>query len=213
MQLYNYFRSSAATRVRIALNYKQLDYSKIEINLVNNDQKSSDYLNVNPQGLVPALDDDGNVIYQSLAILEYLDEKYPANPILPKDYFDKAYIRELALSIACDIHPLNNLRVLTYITNTLNHTETEKNEWYQHWIHTGLSSLETVISNSKNYTGKYCYKDFFSIADICLIPQLINAKRFNCSLDNYPTLGAIDNECLKLDAVQKALPNSLTKHR
>lgn len=208
MQLYNYIRSSAAIRVRIGLNYKGLDYTKIDISLLNNDQKSDTYTKVNPSGLVPTLDDNGSIIHQSLAILEYLDEQYTSKPILPNDSLSRAYVREIALAVACDIHPLNNLRILNYLTNNLHISDEEKNTWYKHWIEQGLTGLEKIISTNKNYTGKYCYKDMFSIADICLIPQLINARRFNCNLDNYPTLIAIDHECMKLDAVKKALPEN-----
>ncbi len=208
MLLYDYLRSSAATRVRIGLNYKELDYTKTDINLLNNVQQSDDYLSVSHSGLIPTLDDNGNLIHQSLAILEYLDEQYKSKPILPTDNIARAYVRGLALSVACDIHPLNNLRVLNYLTKNLQQSDEEKNKWYQHWIELGLTGLEKTISNSKNYTGTYCYKDMFSLADICLIPQLINARRFNCNLENYPTLIAIDKECMKLETVLKALPSN-----
>lgn len=206
--LYNYFRSSAAFRIRIALNYKGIEYSTIDIDLTKNEQKSSPYLTNNPAGLVPSLEDNKYNIHQSLAIMEYLEEKYSTtNTILPSGFFERAYVREIALSIACDIHPLNNLRVLNYLKNTLTITEEEKLKWYQHWIHDGLTALEKLVKNSANYTGKYCYKEQFTIADICLIPQLFNAKRFNCDLEQYPTLKSIEHECLKLEAVKRTYPN------
>ena len=206
MKLYNYFRSSASFRVRIALNYKQLEYTTAEISLLDNVQKTPLYLAKNPAGRVPTLDDNGHLIHQSLAIIEYLDEQYPNHPLLPKYPIARAYIREIALSIACDIHPLNNLSVLNYITKTLNHTEEEKLEWYRHWITEGLSALEKTIARSEYYTGKYCHEDTFSLADICLVAQLYNAKRFNCNLDNFPTLLTIEKYCLALNAIKKALP-------
>lgn len=212
LTLYDYFRSSASFRVRIALNYKGLQYDKCEIDLRDKIQYSDNYLKVNPSGLIPTLIDSNHEIYQSLAIIEYLEEKYPSLPrLLPESCIDRAYVRSIALTIACDIHPLNNLRVLNYLTNNLKHNEDAKNSWYQNWIHTGLNTLERMIKLSQNnldkyYTGTYCYKDQFSIADLCLIPQLFNAKRFNCDLNNYPILCSIEKECLKLEAVQLAYP-------
>lgn len=207
MQLYNYFRSSAAFRVRIALNYKSLAYSTIDIDLRNNEQRNSKYLSLNTSGLVPTLKDNNKSFTQSLAIMEYLEEQYPAPHLLPDEISARAYVRQIALTIACDIHPLNNLRVLNYITKKLNQEQEEKLEWYRHWVDIGLSTLEDMINQQQYYTGSYCYKDMFSMADMCLVPQLYNAKRFNCSLNNYPTLMAIEEKCLKLDAVRLAYPN------
>ncbi|MBY0379842.1 MAG: maleylacetoacetate isomerase [Burkholderiales bacterium] len=206
MQLYNYFRSSASFRVRIALNYKQLEYTTTEISLIDNGQKTTEYLAKNPAGRVPTLEDNGYLIHQSLAIIEYLDTQYPPHPLLPKEPVACAYVREIALSIACDIHPLNNLSVLNYLTKTLKHTEEEKLEWYRHWINEGLCALELIIANNKYYTKKYCHGDNFSMADICLVAQLYNAKRFNCNLDNFPTILKIEEHCLMLEAVQKSYP-------
>jgi maleylacetoacetate isomerase len=227
--LYDYFRSSAAFRTRIALNYKGLEYSKHDIDLRYNSQNSELYLKINPAGLVPTLinsintpvdaseydsmDDDTqspahqSPIHQSIAIIEYLEEEYPDLPkLLPENPKARAYVREIALTIACDIHPLNNLRVLNYLTQTLKHNEIDKNLWYQHWILQGLNSLEQIIQNSIYYNGTFCYYDQFTIADVCLIPQLFNAKRFNCDLSKYPILCAIEEKCLSLDAVKRALP-------
>lgn len=208
LQLYDYYRSSAAFRVRIALNYKGLPYRQHIINLLNNQQNSAEYQHLNPAGLVPTLlTAKGETLYQSLAIIEYLEQIAPHPALLPSDLVARAYIRSLALEIACDIHPLNNLRVLNYLKNTLNHSEEQVNLWYQHWITCGLTSLEQKISASSMYQGSYCFAEQFSLADLCLIPQLYNARRYNCSLEEFPTLCAIEQQCLKLEHVQQALPD------
>ena len=218
LKLYDYFRSSAAFRVRIALNYKGLPFGKIPIDLRTNAQGEEYYKNLNPEGLIPSLDDNGDTIAQSLAIIEYLDEKYHTMPLLPKDTLSRAYVRSIALNICCDIHPLNNLRVRKYLTNDLKCTTEEGNNWYNHWISIGLTGLEKQINSSNYYTGKLCYKNEFSIADICLIPQLFNLRRFMADLGiadesieleintKYPTLSLIEENCKKLDAVQLAWP-------
>lgn len=208
LTLYDYYRSSASFRTRIALNYKNLPYEKYEVDLKSNVQCSKEYEAINPSCLVPTLqNDDNEFIYQSLAIIEYLEEAHPNSPrLLPQHALDRAYVRELSYSIACDIHPLNNLRVLNYITKELQQNEAKKNEWYQHWLKLGLQSLEHRIKNSKYYTQKFCYRDQFSLADVCLIPQLYNARRFNCDLSLYPTLCNIEKNALLLDAVVHAHP-------
>ena len=208
LQLYDYSRSSASFRVRLTLNYKKLDYKKIPINLLDNVQKSTEYLTINPTGLVPTLvDENGNLIWQSLAIIEYLDEIYPLNPVLPVNSLDLAYVRGLSLAIAADIHPLNNLRIKNFLKNQLGHNQDEIDLWYKHWIETGLSSLEQIITASKFYENCFCYKNMFTMADICLLPQLFNARRFNCDVSNYPTLLAIEANCKKYDYISSAYPD------
>ena len=218
LTLYDYFRSSASFRVRIALSYKELPYGKIPIDLRIGAQTNPQYTELNPEGLVPLLDDDGQLITQSIAIIEYLDERHNALPLLPKDILGSSYVRSIAFNICCDIHPLNNLRVRNYLTNTLQCTKEQSNEWCQHWMNIGLDSLEKQISQSKFYTGKYCYLDQFTMADICLIPQLFNLRRFMSDLgmphdkinqqinEHYPTLAKIEENCQQLEAVKLAWP-------
>ncbi|HMT03447.1 MAG TPA: maleylacetoacetate isomerase [Burkholderiales bacterium] len=206
MKLYDYFRSSAAFRVRMALNYKQIDYNKIPIDLRLGVQQEENYKNLNPIGLVPCLITNNNEnIHQSLAIIEYLEENYPDRPLLPKESIDRSYVRSISLDIACDIHPLNNLRVWGYLLNDLKISEIQKNEWYKHWVGTGLKALEEYISKAKK-CGSYCFKDQFTLADICLVAQLFNARRFNFDLNPYPILCKIDENCQKLEAVTLAFP-------
>ncbi len=211
LKLYDYYRSSASFRVRIALHLKQLPYEKNPIHLVKNggEQHASDYLAINPQGLVPVLQDGDKIISQSLAIIEYLDELHPAPALLPNDPYQKALARAWALSIVADIHPLNNARVLRYLTEELGLSEAQKNQWYQHWIAKGLAALEKNVQASP-FSGDYCLGDHPTIVDIVLIPQLFNARRFNCDVNAYPTLVRIDANCQKLSAVQAAWPQEET---
>lgn len=207
MILYDYFRSSASYRVRIALNLKQVDYVKTPVNLVNAEQVSQDYKHLNPQGLVPALKDEEHVICQSSAICEYLDEKFESHPLLPKnDLPGRAYIRAIANTIACDIHPLNNLRVLKYLENTLDVDQTNKMEWYSHWLISGLEAVEETIT-SHPYSGAFCYADSPSLADIYLIPQLYNAKRFNIDYSHLKNICEIERNCRALTAFINAHPD------
>lgn len=209
LKLYDYFRSSAAFRVRIALNIKNIPYEKIPIHLTNNggEQHSAEYRAINPQGLVPALQVDDQIITQSLAIIEYLEEKYPEPALLPKDLIQKAHVRQIALSIAADIHPLNNLRVLQYLTNTLKVTEEQKNDWYQNWIFQGLSSLEKWLApHAQASANNFCFGNTPTLADVFLIPQVNNAYRFNCDVTPYPTLIRIFNHCKELPAFKNAWP-------
>lgn len=206
MKLYDYCRSSAAYRVRIALNLKGLAYEQLPINLVDGIQSSAEYKELNPQGLVPALDDNGKLFSQSLAIIEYLEDVYPASfSLLPDDVIQKARVKSLAYTIACDIHPLNNLRVLKYLVNEFEVTETQKMSWYSHWIKEGFSALESELSSSE-HTGRFCHGDQPSLADICLVPQVFNAKRFNVAMDEFPTINRIVDACDKLMAFQTAHP-------
>lgn len=208
LELYDYFRSSAAFRVRLALNCKNLDYQKNKVNLLDGAQLDADYKKINSSNLVPSLViDDGTIIRQSLAIIQYLDELHPTPPLLPQIPLDKAYVRALALDVACDIHPLNNLRVLNYLKNELNHDQDAVNQWYQHWITLGLSSIECSIKSNKFYTGDYCYRDQFTIADICLLPQLVNARRFHVDVSDYPTLLSIESKCQEHEFVLNAYPD------
>lgn len=209
LKLYDYFRSSAAFRTRLALNYKQLDYEQIKISLLDGDQLKPKYHAINPSNLVPALViEDNKILHQSLAIIEYLDEEYPNPPLLPAIAYDKAYVRMLSLDVACDIHPLNNLRVLKYLKSELGHDQETVDKWYHHWIHKGLASIEQSLKNGPFYQGKYCYKEQFTLSDVCLLPQIANARRFNCALDAYPTLIAIEAYCKQHDFVLKAYPEN-----
>lgn len=205
MKLYTYFRSSAAYRVRIALNLKGLTVEQVPVHLINNggEQHSSQYRQINPNELVPALADGNFVLSQSLSILEYLEESFPEIALLPQNLQQRALIRAFSLNIACDMHPLNNLRVLQYLSNTLQVSDEQKNQWYKNWIITGFRSLETQLEDSN---GKFCFGDQPTFADCCLIPQIYNALRFNIELLAYPKIQSIYNHCNTLQAFQKAAP-------
>jgi maleylpyruvate isomerase len=205
VKLYNYFRSSAAYRVRIALYLKGLDYEYIPVHLVKGEQRAELYRTLNAQQLVPTLADDRGTFTQSLAIIEYVDERYPQPPLLPETPEARARVRAIALAIACDIHPLNNLRVLQYLTGTLGTSEDAKNAWYRHWTDLGLAALETQLAGD-TATGIFCHGDRITLADVCLVPQLANARRYRIPLEPYPTLGRIDAECRKLEAFANAAP-------
>ena len=206
MKLYDYFRSSAAYRVRIALNLKGLAPERAFVHLRNNVQRSEDYLALNPQGLVPMLvADDGAVLTQSLAIIEYLDEAHPKPPLLPAAPAERARVRGIALEIACDIHPLNNLRVLQYLKNTLGVSEEQKDAWYKYWIDVGLEALETRLARDPA-TGRFCHGDTPTLADICLVPQLANARRMNIDVSPYATLTRIEAAAISLPAFVDAAP-------
>jgi maleylpyruvate isomerase len=208
-KLYGYFRSSAAFRVRIALNLKGLDYENAMVHLTKNggEQFAPAYRAMNPQSLVPVLQEDDIALTQSLAIIEYLDESYPEPPLLPKVIAARVRVRSLALMIACEIHPLNNLRVLRYLVNDLMLSEEQKNRWYRHWVVTGLEPLESRLAND-TATGEFCHADTPGLADICLVPQLANARRFNIELEAFPTLTRIETNCMSLKAFQDAAPNA-----
>ena len=211
--LYDYFRSTASFRVRIALNIKQIAYKSIPINLIQDggQQHSADYMQYNPQGLVPTLIDEENnniVITQSLAILEYLEEQYPDPPLLPDDLVTKTRIRTISQLIACDIHPLNNLRVLQYLTNTLGHTEQIKTTWYHNWIDKGFCALEELLKKYQPEPSCCCIGNSPTLADILLIPQVYNANRFKCAIDKYSRICQINNHCLQLQEFAQAYPDN-----
>lgn len=207
MKLYNFFRSSASYRVRIALNLKGLSYEYIPIHLRRDggEQYTATYKEVNPQSLIPALEDEGRVLTQSLAIIEYLEEKYPNPPLLPKNPADRATVRAMALAIACEVHPLQNLRVLNYLKNTLQHSEEETQAWGRHWMEMGLGALEQMVVAVPDHSN-FCFGDTPTIADLCLVPQLYNARRFHCDLSRFPTLLEIDETCRTLPAFATAAP-------
>jgi len=209
MKLYTFFRSSASYRVRIALNLKGLDYEQLPIHLRRGggEQLTSAYKAINPQGLVPTLEDGGRSIPQSLAIIEYLEERYPEPPLLPGDPAGRATVRGMALIIACEIHPLQNLRVLNYLRNELKHEEEDVNRWARHWITLGLLALEQMVTEVPK-RGKFCFGDAPSLADVVLIPQLYNARRFGCDLSGIPSLVQIDANCGALPAISKAAPEN-----
>jgi maleylacetoacetate isomerase len=207
MQLYDYFRSSAAYRVRIALNLKGIAPERVFVRLRQNAQRADAYLALNPQGLVPTLvTDDGDVLTQSLAIIEWLDETHPAPALLPADAAARARVRSLALAIACEIHPLNNLRVLNYLTGTLGVTEAQKDGWYRYWCDVGLEAIEASLAH-EGAAGRFCHGGTPTLADVCLVPQLANARRFDVDLAAFPRLLAIDAACRELPAFADAAPD------
>jgi maleylpyruvate isomerase len=208
MKLYDYFRSSASYRVRIGLKLKGLDYEAVPVHLIKDggQQLQAGYRAVNPSALVPALQDNGATITQSLAILEYLDEAHPMVPLMPRDALGRARVRSLALVIACDIHPINNLRVLRYLVKEAGLTEEAKNAWYMHWVQEGFAALEAHLAGSAD-TGRFCHGDTPTIADCLLVPQVFNAVRFNIDLAPYPTIARIDAECRTLPAFIAAHPS------
>jgi maleylacetoacetate isomerase len=190
MKLFTFWRSSAAFRVRIALNLKGISAQHVPMKFRTGDHRTPQYLELNPQGLLPALETDGNVLGQSLAIIEYLDECHPEPPLLPRAPLPRAQVRSMALSIACDIHPLNNLRVLNYLRKPLGLDEEAVNAWYRHWIGAGFASLEQQ-AKAHSTAGRHLFGDSVSLADVCFLPQHYNALRFHCNLDDYPTLRSI----------------------
>lgn len=206
--LYTYYRSSAAYRVRIALNLKGMPYTAVPVHLVKDggQHRSAAYRARNPQALVPAFElEDGTVLTQSLAIMEYLDEVQPEPALLPADAIGRARVRALAQAIACDLHPVNNLRVLQYVSQQLGISAEQKDAWYRHWVATGLQGLEALLADHPS-TGRFCHGDTPTLADCCLVPQLYNARRFQCPLDAYPTIQRIAAACETLPAFQQAAP-------
>jgi maleylacetoacetate isomerase/maleylpyruvate isomerase len=205
VKLYTYFRSSAAFRVRIALNLKGLAYQPIFIHLAKGEHRKPEYSGVYPQGLLPTLVDDGKALSQSLAIMEYLDETRPEPALLPKDALGRARVRSLSLLVACEIHPLNNLRALQYLKRHLGQNEEQINTWYRHWVADGLLKLEADLSRAG--TGKFCHGERPTMADCCLVPQIFNAKRYNSDLTPFPTVMRVFDACMKLEAFERAQPD------
>ena len=205
MTLYGYFRSSTSYRTRIAMNLKGLDYDYIAINLAQDEQLKNEFLSLNPQGLVPVLQADDLLLFQSPAILEWLEEVYPKNPLLPKDAAGRMQVRALSAMIGCDIHPLNNRRVLQYLRNELSVDEAEVIKWCNRWISEGFAALEKRLVADKT-RGKFCYGDSPSFADCYLIPQVSSARRFEVDLNPYPNIVQIDAHCRTLKAFADADP-------
>jgi maleylacetoacetate isomerase len=208
MKLYSYFRSSASYRVRIALNLKGVPFEYVPVHLTRGggEHLAAPFRKLNPQALVPVLEDGEEALAQSLAIIEYLDETRPQPPLLPKAPAARARVRALSLTIACEIHPLNNLKVLNYVTNVLGVGDDARRAWYHYWIAEGLRALEARLAAERE-TGKFCHGDAPGLADCCLVPQLFNARRFKCELSGYPTLLAIEKNCQALEAFQRAAPD------
>ena len=205
MQLYSYFRSSAAYRVRIALALKGLPHDTIAVHLRRGEQQSEAFGAINPQHLVPALDDSGRILTQSLAIIEYLDETHPNPPLLPSAPAERARVRALGQIIACEIHPLNNTRVLSYLTDTVGVTDAVRTQWYRYWIREGFQAMETMLAKDAA-TGVFCHGEHPTLADVCLVPQVYNAQRFDCDLSAFPTVRRINEKCLSLPAFAEAAP-------
>jgi len=205
MKLHTYFRSSAAFRVRIALNLKGLAYEAAFVHLPKGAHRQPDYGALNPQALLPTLEDAGHLLTQSLAIIEYLEETRPQPALLPKDAPGRARVRSLSLLVACEIHPLNNLRVLQHLKRELGQNEDQVNAWYRHWIADGLARLEGQLARTPG-TGRYCHGDAPTIADCCLVPQIFNAQRYQCDTTPYPGAMRVFAECMKLDAFERAQP-------
>lgn len=205
--LYTFFRSSTSYRVRIALSLKGLDWEPHFVSLPKMEHRDSAYLDINPQGLVPALVEGGHVLAQSLAIIEYLDEAYPEPPFLPKDLFERAYVRRLSQIIGCDIHPLNNVRVLKWLKANAPSDEGIADRWYAHWIAEGFAALEACLVREARH-GRYCLGEQLTVADICLVPQVANARRFNCDLSAFPLSVAIADRVAGLPAVTRVAPET-----
>jgi maleylpyruvate isomerase len=206
MKLHGYFRSSAAFRVRIALNLKGLSYDQTFIHLRKGEQTAPGFLKLNPQGLVPALEDGGAVLTQSMAIIEYLDETHPKPALLPKTPLERARVRAIAQAIACDIHPIDNLRVLNYLKTNLKVTTEQHDAWYNHWIVEGFRGVEELLSRPG--TGNFCHGDTPGLADICLVPQVFNGKRLNAPLDQFPRVMKVFGACMALPAFKNAAPEN-----
>jgi len=204
MKLTTYFRSTAAYRVRIALNLKGVEHDLVPLNLFTGEQTSGSFLSKNPDGLIPVLEIGDQVLTQSIAILEYLEETHTSVKLLPEDPVKRAFIRALTQTIASDIHPLNNLRVQKYLSNEMGVSDDNKLKWYHHWVASGFRGLEKRLAKS---AGQFCVGDSVSLADVCLIPQVYNAHRFDCPMGSYPTINRLNDACLALDAFADAAPH------
>ncbi len=206
MKLYTFFRSSASFRVRIALNVKGIPYESVPVSLSNGEHSQEAYRAVNAQALVPTLDEDGRLLGQSLAIIEYLDEVRGGPRLLPADPLDRHYVRAFSQIVACEIHPLNNLRTLKYVKKTYGLDDTGVNAWYRHWIAEGFAMIEAFLLRERRH-GRHVFRDQVTMADCCLVPQVFNAQRYECDLKPYPTVMKLHEECMKLDAFQRAQPS------
>ncbi len=207
MELYNYFRSSASYRVRIALAIKGISYDYVAVHLAKNEHLQPGFGELNASRLVPLLKDGDTLLTQSLAIIEYLEETHPAPPLLPADPVARARVRALAYDVACEIHPLNNLRVLRYLVHDLKLSEDDKNRWYRHWVETGLEAVERQLAVHPA-TGRFCHGDQPTLADCALVPQIHNAQRFDCRLAHVPTVMRIFEECMRLEVFSKTQPSA-----
>ncbi|MBC8058914.1 MAG: maleylacetoacetate isomerase [Rhizobiales bacterium] len=207
MQLYDYFRSSASYRVRIALALKGLDCELLPIHLLKHEQLSDGFAALAPARLVPLLKVDGALLTQSMAIIEYLDEVHPEPSLLPGSALDRARIRSLAQDVACEIHPIDNLRVLRYLVHEMKVAEEDKTRWYKHWVETGLEVVERRLAGDRR-TGRFCHGDTPTLADCVLVPQIVNAQRFECRLDHVPTVMRVFEACMALDAFSKTQPSA-----
>jgi maleylacetoacetate isomerase/maleylpyruvate isomerase len=205
MKLYNYFRSSASFRVRIALNLKGLDYDYLPVHIARGEHKTGPFSAISPDMLVPLLEDDGERFTQSMAIIEYLDEIHPEPALLPRDPVGRAHVRALAQSVACEIHPLNNLRVLKYLVRELKVGDDAKNTWYRHWVREGMLAFERQLAQRP--ASLYCWGDTPTLADCCLVPQVFNGQRFDCDFSGLPRTMAAFEACMQLDAFQRAQPS------
>ena len=205
MKLYTFFHSSASYRVRIALHLKGIAHEQAFVQLPKAEQSAPAFKAVNPAGLVPALEDGGHVLAQSLAIIEYLDETQPGPKLVPAEPFERAYVRAFSQIVACEIHPLNNLRVLNHLRKAYSLDQDGVNAWYSHWIAEGFAMMEGFLAKERK-AGRFCLGDQPTTADCCLVPQVFNAQRYKCDLSPYPTVMRIHDECAKLDAVKKAHP-------
>lgn len=210
MHLYSYYRSSSSYRARIALAFKGLPYEYHAVHLLRNggEQHSPEYRALNPQELVPTLVDGEFVLTQSMAIMEYLEEKYPDPSYMPKDPERRAFVRQVSLIPVADIHPINNLKILNHLTSELGVSQTQKTEWYHKWIRQGFDATEKLLAKSSFHTGAFVCGDKVTMADMCLIPQIYNARRYEMTLDDYPLITAIEKKCLTLDCFQKAAPEN-----
>lgn len=206
-KLFTYWRSSTAYRVRIAMNLKGLAYEPVYVSIPKLEHKAQPYLAVNPQGLVPALVEDGKVVAQSLAILEYLEERTPQPALLPEGRHERAYVRALTQIVGCEIHPLNNVRVLKYLEQRLQVSADAKLAWYRDWMAEGLASYEATLQ-ADAMAGDFSYGDQVTLADVCLVPQIYNARRFSCPLDAYPRTMAIASRCERLEPFIRAFPDT-----